>query len=202
MNTGLMFLPFSITMILAAIVTSRLVQRFDPGRLAGVGATIAAVAVFGMSRLPYDDRLGQLAVDISYWTDIFPFVVLMPIGLSLVFIPMTMSVVHAVSPADSGIASGVLNTMQQVGGALGLATLIDDRAQRRVREGHRPVRRRCGATRASEPVLAVSFTHGATIGFLACSVMLLVGGIVALVFNRIQHEDLGGREAPVEVAAH
>jgi predicted MFS family arabinose efflux permease len=199
MTTGLMFLPFSITMILAAIVTSRLVQRFNPGRLAGLGAMIAAVAVFGMSRLPYDDRVGRLSVDIGYWTDVFPFVVLMPIGLSLVFIPMTMSVVHAVSPADSGIASGVLNTMQQVGGALGLATLSTIALNAAAAKATDLC---SGATCEDPMVQAVSFTHGASIGFLACSAMLLIGGVVALLFNRIKHEDLGGREAPVEVAAH
>ncbi len=199
MTTGLMFLPFSITMIIAAVVTSRLVQRFNPGRLAGLGATIAAVAVFGMSRLPYDDTVGRLSVDIGYWTDVFPYVVLMPIGLSLVFIPMTMSVVHAVSPADSGIASGVLNTMQQVGGALGLATLSTialNAASAKAAE-------LCSGASCQDPMVqAVSFTHGASIGFLSCSAMLLIGGLVALFFNRIHHEYLGGREAPVEVAAH
>lgn len=201
MTTGLMFLPFSIAMILAAVVTSRLVQRINPGRLAGVGSIVAAVAVFGLSRLPYDDRVGRLSVDISYWSDVFPYVVLMPIGLSLVFIPMTMSVVHAVSPADSGIASGVLNTMQQVGGALGLATLSTialNAAAGKVTD----LCARAACTPGDPMVEAVSFTHGATIGFLACSAMLLVGGVVALLFNRIKHEDLGGREAPVEVAAH
>jgi EmrB/QacA subfamily drug resistance transporter len=201
MSTGLMFLPFSITMIVAAVVTSRLVQRFNPGRLAALGATIAALAVLGLSRLPYDDRVGQLSVDVSYWTDLFPFVVLMPIGLSLVFIPMTMSVVHAVAPADSGIASGVLNTMQQVGGALGLATL----STIALNAAAGKVTDICGGGACdprSEAVQAVSFTHGATIGFMACAGMLLVGAVVALLFNRIHHEDLGGREAPVEVAAH
>ena len=201
MDTGLMFLPFSITMIASAMVTSRLVQRFDPGRLAGLGATVAAAAVFGLSRIPYDDRAGRLSVDISYWTDIFPFVVLMPIGLSLVFIPMTMSVVHAVSPADSGIASGVLNTMQQVGGALGLATLSTialNAATAKVTDLCRGA-----ACDPDDPLVqAVSFTHGASIGFVACAVMLLAGGVVALLFNRIEHEDLGGREAPVEISAH
>ena len=192
MTTGLMFLPFSLTMIVAAVVTSRLVQRFDPGRLAGIGATVAAVAVFGMSRLPYDDRVGRLAVDISYWTDVFPFVVLMPVGLSLVFIPMTMSVVHGVSPADSGIASGVLNTMQQVGGALGLAmlsTIALNAAAAKASD-------LCSGAGCGDPMVqAVSFTHGASIGFLACSAMLLVGAVVAFFFNRISHEDLGGRHA-------
>ena len=123
MTTGLMFLPFSVAMIIAATQVSKLVQRFDPGKLAGIGAVIASVAVFGFSRMPYDDSLPGLGVDINYWTHVFPFILLMPVGMALVFIPTTMSVLHGVSPRDSGIASGVLNTMQQVGGALGLALL-------------------------------------------------------------------------------
>ncbi len=59
----------------------------------------------------------------SYWTDMFPFIALMASGMSLTFIPMTLAAVHRVDQPDSGIGSGVLNTMQQVGGALGLATL-------------------------------------------------------------------------------
>jgi EmrB/QacA subfamily drug resistance transporter len=202
MVTGLMFLPFSVTMILAAMVVSRLVQRVDPGKLSAAGAAIGAVAVFGLSRLPYDDRLGRLAVDINYWTDVFPFVVLMPIGLSMVFIPTTMSVVHGVTAADSGIASGVLNAMQQVGGALGLAalsTIALNARDDKVTDLCRGVAARAGD--CAEPALqAVSFTHGATIGFLCCSGMLAIGAVVALGFNRIRHQALGGAQPSTELA--
>ena len=47
----------------------------------------------------------------------------MSFGMGLTFVPLTLTAVHGVRAADSGIGSGVLNTMQQVGGALGLATL-------------------------------------------------------------------------------
>ncbi len=123
MKTGLMFLPFSAVMIVAAAVVSRLVQKVNPGYLAAAGATIGAIAVFGFSRMPYDATLPGLGADIDYVTHILPFILIMPIGMALVFIPTTMSVLHAVNNRDSGIASGVLNTMQQVGGALGVATL-------------------------------------------------------------------------------
>ncbi len=204
MVTGLMFLPFSVTMILAAVTVSRLVQRVNPGVLSALGALIGSVAVFGFSRMPYDDTVGQLGVDINYWTHIFPFVVLMPIGMSLVFIPMTMSVVHGVSRDDSGIASGVLNTMQQVGGALGLATLSTiafNAAGSKATELCTQVAARSGSCDPTDGALqAVAFTHGATVGFLWCSGMLLLGGVVALAFNRIRHEDLAaGAPAP---AAH
>ena len=59
----------------------------------------------------------------NYWTSIFPFIVLMSIGMGAVFVPLTLTAVHHVRAEDSGIGSGVLNTMQQVGGALGLAIL-------------------------------------------------------------------------------
>jgi EmrB/QacA subfamily drug resistance transporter len=202
MTTGLMFLPFSITMILAAVTVSRLVQRVDPGKLSAAGATIAAVAVFGFSRLPYDDQVGQLGVDISYWADVFPFVVLMPIGMALVFIPMTMSVVHGVTPADSGIASGVLNTMQQVGGSLGLATLSTIALNAATSKGSELCRGLVaqGAGCENPALQSVSFTHGASVGFLCAAAMLLAGGVVALVMNRIRHEDLSSGEQAV--AAH
>ena len=59
----------------------------------------------------------------NYWTSILPFIVLMSVGMGLTFVPLTLTAVHHVRAEDSGIGSGVLNTMQQVGGALGLATL-------------------------------------------------------------------------------
>jgi EmrB/QacA subfamily drug resistance transporter len=194
MTTGLMFLPFSITMIIAATQVSRLVQRVDPGRLAGAGAVIAAVAVWGMSRLPYDDRVTSLGVDIDYWIHVFPYVVLMPIGMALVFIPMTMSVVHGVSPRDSGIASGVLNTMQQVGGALGLAflsTVAFNAADDKASEICRTLATRGEQCSPTDPgLMGVSFVHGAEAGFLVASGMLLLAGVVAFAFNRISHRDL------------
>lgn len=203
MVTGLMFLPFSLAMIVAATQVSRLVQRVDPGRLAGVGATVAAVAVFGLSRLPYDDQVGSLGVDIDYWVHVFPFIVLMPVGMALVFIPMTMSVVHGVSSQDSGIASGVLNTMQQVGGALGLAflsTMAFNASAAKTTELCGELAARGQQCVPTDPALTgVTFTHGAEVGFLVASGMLLVAGMVAFTFNRISHRDLAsGGPAPAE----
>jgi predicted MFS family arabinose efflux permease len=203
MTTGFMFLPFSIAMVIAATVVSRLVQKVNPGRLSFLGGLIGAAAVFGFSRMPYDAQVGHLSVDINYWTHVFPFVVLMPVGMSLVFIPMTMSVVHGVSHRDSGIASGVLNTMQQVGGALGLATfstIAFNATSTKAVELCRGLRLDEAACRTS-PAGHVAFVHGASIGFLCCAAMMLVGGIVAATLNRIRHEDLGAA-GPAAAAAH
>ena len=202
MQTGLKFLPFSITMIVCAVFVSRLVQRVNPGRLSAAGATIAGLALLGLSRMPYDDRVGHLGIDVGYWTHIFPYIVLLPMGMALVFIPMTMSVVHRVSPADSGIASGVLNTMQQVGGALGLATLSTIALHASTHKAAELVsaHRRAGVEPPSGDLLGnVAFIHGGSVGFVFGGGMLLVAGLIALVLNRIRHQDLQAAE-PAETA--
>ena len=208
MRTGLMFLPFSIVMVVWAGIVSRLVQKVNPGILAGIGGLIAGCAVFGMSRMPYDDALaGGVGVDISYARNILPFIMLMPVGMGLMFIANTMSVLHRVSPADGGIASGVLNTMQQVGGALGLATLAtiafnasDDKVSQLCRG---LASQGACAQGPSKEVLGVGFVHGATTGFFWCSMMLVAAGVISIVFNRIKHQDLGTGGGPgAAPAAH
>ena len=108
-------------------------SRIDPRFIAGVGTLLASFSLFMFSRLSIDDSPGAVVAalahgstagtDVNYWTSILPFIVTMSMGMGLTFVPMTLTAVHDVKAADSGIGSGVLNTMQQVGGALGLATL-------------------------------------------------------------------------------
>jgi hypothetical protein len=116
LETGFAFLPFTFGMITGATVSSRLVAKVDPRFLAGIGTILAGSAYLFFSRLAFGHE--------NYWTDIAPFIVLMSTGIGLTFVPMTLVAVHGVRAEDAGIASGVLNTMQQVGGALGLATLF------------------------------------------------------------------------------
>ncbi|HET7430119.1 MAG TPA: MFS transporter [Nocardioides sp.] len=133
LKAGFAFLPFSICIIISAGIVSNLANRIDPRYLAGVGTIMASVALFGFSRLSVPDSgtdvlhavsTGQsLGANVSYWTDILPYVCLMALGMGAVFVPLTLTAVHHVRAEDSGVGSGVLNTMQQVGGALGLATL-------------------------------------------------------------------------------
>ena len=100
-------------------ISSNLVNRIDPRYLAGVGTLMAAAALFGFSRLPYDTTFPVEAVTGSYVTDLLPFILLMSLGMGMTFVPLTLTAVHHLRAEDSGIGSGVLNTMQQVGGALG-----------------------------------------------------------------------------------
>ncbi len=133
LRAGFAFLPFSVGIVIGAGLASNLASRIDPRYLAGFGTLLAAFSLFMFSRLSIDDSAaavvsalangGTAGSDVNYWTSILPWIVTMSIGMGLTFVPLTLTAVHHVRAADSGIGSGVLNTMQQVGGALGLATL-------------------------------------------------------------------------------
>ena len=133
LEAGFAFLPFSFGIVIGAALSSNLVGRIDPRFLAGTGTLLAAIALFMFSRI-YDRRqpggdpraLGaghgrrrRELLDRACSRSSS----LMAIGMGMVFVPLTLTAVHHVKSEDSGIGSGVLNTMQQVGGALGLAIL-------------------------------------------------------------------------------
>jgi predicted MFS family arabinose efflux permease len=91
LKTGVAFLPFSAGIIISATIVSSLVNRFDARYIAGVGTLVAAGALFGFSRLSVPDSEGTvlqtvlsgqyLGADINYWTQVFPFIVLMALGM-------------------------------------------------------------------------------------------------------------------------
>ncbi len=212
LRTGVAFLPFSLGIIVASIISSKLMERVDPRWLAGIGTAMAGSALFGFSRMPYDDTLGRLSVDAHYATDILPFIVLMSLGMGLTFVPITLTAVHGVGARDSGIGSGVLNTMQQIGGALGLAMLstvavhftsdkvaaLTGAARAAASAGADPQ-----ATAQTQQLIGnVAFTEGATHAFLTGAGMIWLGTLVVLLFLNVRHQELAVDEVPEGVAAH
>jgi EmrB/QacA subfamily drug resistance transporter len=133
LRAGFAFLPFSVGIVIGAGLSSNLIGRIDARYVAGIGTLLATVGLFGFSRISIDDSAsavlqavangGTAGTGVNYWSAIFPYILVMAIGMGMTFVPLTLTAVHHVKAEDSGIGSGVLNTMQQVGGALGLATL-------------------------------------------------------------------------------
>ncbi|MBB6626687.1 MFS transporter [Nocardioides sp. KIGAM211] len=229
LRTGFAFLPFSVGIVLGAGVSSNLVSRVDPRFIAGIGTLFAAGALFGFSRLSIDDSptsvVASLAkgvtagADVNYWTSILPFIVMMSFGMGLVFVPLTLTAVHHVRAEDSGIGSGVLNTMQQVGGALGLATLstvslhyVNSRVDQ-VSPALLAATKSAGVD-PTAPIPGSSlnfiqaasfqstFTTGATHAFLVGAVMILLASAVVWAFLDVKHTELatdGPEGAPVHV---
>lgn len=223
LQTGVAFLPFSIAMIISATAASRLISHVDPRYLSGVGTLLSALALYGFSRItvPEDPASilaslpasmgGQgvaLGDDVSYWTQVLPFVVLMAFGMGLNFVPLTLVAVHHLRAQDTGIGSGVLNTMQQVGGALGLATLSTVSlhfAQTRADEIAPSIA--AAAPQLDQGALGQlaqlgSFTEGATMAFFVGSLMMLAASAIVWIFLDVKHEELASESAPEGVGVH
>jgi EmrB/QacA subfamily drug resistance transporter len=225
LHTGIAFVPFSVAMIIGATLSSKLMSRVDPRFLAGTGTVLAGIALWGFHRISIDDsprnllalvgrqlRSGEqvhLGDTVGYWSSIFPFICLMAFGMALTFIPMTLSAVHGVDHRDSGIGSGVLNTMQQVGGALGLATLATIAVHYTQEKAHAladAVMQLAPAhgtpspsvQKAVESVVGqAAFTHGATSAFLTGAFMIWVASVIVWVFLDVKHEEIAA-DGPVE----
>ena len=205
LHTGVSFLPFCVGMVFAATLASNLVNRIDPRFLAGVGTLLAAIALFGFSRLPHDTSLPIQDVQGDYWTHLFPWMLLMSIGMGTTFVTVTLTAVHHLRTEDSGIGSGVLNTMQQVGGALGLAILSSVATHVTSNDGERIAREAAGVGAKPtqdmlDTVYQQVFAHGATTAFLVGSIMAIVGSVVVWAFLNVKHTELS-TDAPEGVHA-
>ena len=224
LEAGFAFLPFSVGIVIGAALSSNLVGRIQPRFLSGTGTLLAAIALFMFSRINVDDSpsaiLGLAAgdtigSDVNYWTSLFPYILLMAIGMGMVFVPLTLTAVHHVKSEDSGIGSGVLNTMQQVGGALGLAVLSTVAlhfSNSRGDEIAGPLKDGFGqAGSGTVPgtdltvldlgIFQGTFTSGAQAAFLVGSVMMLAASAVIWTFLNVKHTELAtdAAEGPVHV---
>jgi EmrB/QacA subfamily drug resistance transporter len=114
LKAGLSYLPLALAIIASAGGASVLVTKlgFKPVLLGGMG--LIAVALVWFAQVPADG---------SYVSDLLGPMILAAVGLGFAFVPVTIAAVSNISADDSGLASGLINTSQQVGGALGLAVL-------------------------------------------------------------------------------
>ena len=207
LKTGFSFLPFSVGIVIAAMFASKMVTKVDPRYLAGTGTLLASIALVGFSRIPHDATFPASDVHASYATDILPFIILMSLGMGMTFVPLTLSAVHHVETRDSGIGSGVLNTMQQVGGALGLATLSTiaqhvwtntgkdfQAAADKAMAAAQAAGQQAPDANAMKQLQVIAeqqiYTQGATAGFLAGAGMILGASLIVWIFLNVKHQEL------------
>ena len=113
LKTGVAYLPLTLTIVVLATVAQSLVTRVGVRRVLPVGLVLAAGSLILLAQVPADGH---------YFFDLFPAFLLSAVGLAFTFVPMTIAALMGVEEADAGVASGLLNTTQQIGGAIGLAT--------------------------------------------------------------------------------
>ena len=115
MKAGLSYIPLTVSIILAAGIASALTTRIGFKPVLGGGLILVAIGLVWFSQVsPGGTYLGDV---------VFPSV-LAGLGLGFSFVPVTIASVTGVEPEEAGLASGLINTSQQVGGALGLAILV------------------------------------------------------------------------------
>ncbi|CAN5562909.1 MFS transporter [soil metagenome] len=113
-KAGLSYLPLAVSIILAAGAASQLVTRVGFKPVLATGMVLVSAGLVWFS---------QISVDGSYLGDILLPSLLAGIGLGLAFVPQTIAAMSGVADREAGLASGLINTSQQIGGALGLAVL-------------------------------------------------------------------------------
>jgi EmrB/QacA subfamily drug resistance transporter len=114
-ESGVAFLPLSLAIFAVSRVTPRLVARFGTWPLITTGAAMALVSMLW---------LRELSETSTYWADLAGPLLINGLGVGLLFMPLTVVVLSGVEPRHAGTAAGLLQTTQQIGGALGLAVIV------------------------------------------------------------------------------
>ena len=159
LKTGITFLATAGTTVIWAGIAQALVTKIGPRAVMTTGLTVLAVTVLGYTRIPVNGH---------YWPDLLPLYLVFAVGLAFGFIPVTIAGFIGVPPHQAGLASGLLNTSQQVGGAIGVAvtsTIFVSHAK----AGH---------------FTPQAFTTGYHWAFAALVVFAAIGAVVAFVFFR------------------
>ncbi len=175
-QTGLAYLPFSIGMGLAAAISSQLAEILPARWIAAPGLVIGTAGMIWFSTLEPNS---------AYATHLMPAMFTIAVGLGLSFVPMTLGAVSRVRDEDSGIASALLNTSQQVGGALGLAVLttVATTASNRQLPDAATAFFRGLAMRDFNltQTAAAALTHGYTTAFTIAAAFFVTGLIITVV---------------------
>ena len=145
-----------------SIWLGNVVTKFGVRRVLPLGLALSTVALVLFARLPVDGH---------YFTDLFPPFLISGLGLALAFVPMSIGALTGVRPAEAGVASGLITTSQQIGGAVGvaLATTIATSFTRRYVDAHP------GSNAFNGPAL----THGFQIAFYVLAALAAAGALIS-----------------------
>jgi EmrB/QacA subfamily drug resistance transporter len=172
LKTGLAYLPLALSIIFAAGAASQLVTRLGPKPVMLGGSVLVMAGLLLFARV---------SVGGTYVGTVLPASVVAALGLGFVFVPIMIVAVAGVTDHEAGLASGLINTTQQVGGALGLAVLSTVAASRSASAGGNPLH---------------ALTEGFQSAFLVGAGFALLGILVtAAIVPRIRHDQLP-QEAP------
>ncbi len=176
LKSGFAFLPFTAGIIFGAGIASQLLPKFGPKPLMVPGLVSASIGLLLLTRI---------TPETSYATHVVPSLLIMSFGMALVFIPLTSTSLHGISGRDTGVASAMVNTSQQIGGSLGTALLSTIAVTATTNYS-------VANNVAQGDMVGGAFaaTHGFTVAFQVSAALLFVGAIVLFFFINIGKESL------------
>jgi EmrB/QacA subfamily drug resistance transporter len=161
-QSGLAFSAFALSVVVLSNLAQLMVRRIGVRATLTTGLLISATSVAILTRLPVDGR---------YFWDVFPAFILGGAGLGLTFVPVTIASLTGVHSSDAGVASGLVNTSRQIGGAIGLASAntIAATSTNHYLYSHP----------ALTPSSALALDHGFQTALYALTGLLLLGAVIA-----------------------
>ncbi|MFN2569371.1 MAG: DHA2 family efflux MFS transporter permease subunit [Candidatus Dormibacteria bacterium] len=160
LKAGLAYLTFGGAILIGFGSASQLLPRIGVRPLMVTGMMLTGIGLLYLARLP---------VDGSYWADLAPAMVVIAFGSGWCFVSLSVTAVSESGEQEAGLASGVLNTAQQIGGALGLAVLISvatSRTASLLAEGQSPLAAQVGGSHVAFGIGAALVFSGAAIAAL------------------------------------
>jgi MFS family permease len=179
LQTGVAYVALTLAVIVFANVSQALALRVGIRRLIPTGLVLVAGGLVLYARLPVEGH---------YFWDLFPAFLISGIGMAFGFIPMAIGALAGVRHSEAGIASGLINTSQQIGGAIGVAaaTTVAATYTSRYLDSHH----------GSGPVTASALTHGFGIAFYVLAAVALLGAVAAALL--VESKPALGEEPEVE----
>jgi EmrB/QacA subfamily drug resistance transporter len=165
LKTGFAFLPFSAGIIIGAGSASRILPRTGPRTLMVTGLLMGTAGLLLFSRL---------GVHSTYAAHVLLPELIVSVGMGMVFVPMNSTSLYGVDPQDAGVASALVNTTQQVGGALGTAFLNTIAASAAASY--------LASRVASTSVVRTAAVHGYTTAFQVSAALVAASAVAAAVF--------------------
>jgi EmrB/QacA subfamily drug resistance transporter len=162
LKTGLAYISLTLTIIIFSGVAQALVNRVGVRLVLPLGLVLSTAALVWFAQLPVHGH---------YFSDLLPPFLLGGVGLALAFVPMAIGALTGVRPSDAGVASGLVNTSQQVGGAIGvaIATTVSTTLTAHFVNAHL----------GSSPLSGAALTHGFQGAFYVLAGIAGVGALLA-----------------------
>ena len=164
--SGAAFAGFALSVVVLSNVAQVIVGRFGVRPTLTAGLLLSAISVAWLTQLPVDGH---------YFWDLFPAFVLGGAGMGLSFVPVTIASLTGVERSDAGVASGLINTSRQIGGAIGIAALSAVAASSTSSYVH---------THSVAATSGVALDHGFQTALYALTGLLLIGALIAVTFVR------------------